>query len=314
MTSNAYCIFNLPNSQQQHVGLRVMVVFILGLIFLSCGVCASDECGKDEDCAVLGWREWGNCQGSCGINATQVRKRTICIDPATVQPLTREHVIEYCNITQITKETRPCQECSQGANHITTGRNLVKCSDNPCVHGACRDTPHGFRCTCPPDYTGLDCGTLKPATTSTAKPATTSTAKPATTSTAKPATTSTAKPATSSGIRCSSNPCLKGSCADTAIGYACICEPSYTGQNCDTLLETETSTLYEFPDWFPYLEYALLTMISMTVLMAAGCVCLKCCQFCGCDSSDDDTEENKRMQRISKFHRQRPRKLSPLEF
>lgn len=81
-----------------------------------------------------------------------------------------------------------------------------------------------------------------------------------------------------------------------------------------SVLETETSTLYEFPDWFPYLEYALLTMISMTVLMAAGCVCLKCCQFCGCDSSDDDTEENKRMQRISKFHRQRPRKLSPLEF
>jgi hypothetical protein len=56
-----------------------------------------------------------------------------------------------------------------------------------------------------------------------------------------------------------------------------------------------TDEEWEFllPEWFPYLEYVLLSFASLIGLMALGCVCLNCCPvFCGKNDDDDDEEDN----------------------
>lgn len=34
---------------------------------------------------------------------------------------------------------------------------VMKCSDSPCRHGACKDTAKGFSCDCPTHYSGQTC-------------------------------------------------------------------------------------------------------------------------------------------------------------
>ena len=34
---------------------------------------------------------------------------------------------------------------------------VMKCSDSPCRHGACKDTAKGFSCDCPTYYSGQTC-------------------------------------------------------------------------------------------------------------------------------------------------------------
>lgn len=59
------------------------------------------------------------------------------------------------------------------------------------------------------------------------------------------------------------------------------------------LSETANSEELLLPKWFPYLEYALLTLVSLTGVMAMGCACLKCCKASGIirDNDDDDDEK-----------------------
>ena len=35
---------------------------------------------------------------------------------------------------------------------------------------------------------------------------------------------------------CVSNPCVNGNCTDMVAGYTCVCDPFWTGTNCDTCL------------------------------------------------------------------------------
>lgn len=67
---------------------------------------------------------------------------------------------------------------------------------------------------------------------------------------------------------------------------------------------------YEFPSWFPYIEYGILTLTSLIIIMTAGCVCRKCCHICGCSSFDDDDDDNdeqrsKRKKEVENSHQLR---------
>lgn len=59
-------------------------------------------------------------------------------------------------------------------------------------------------------------------------------------------------------------------------------------------LETTESQKLLLPTWFPYLEYALLTLVSLTGVMAMGCACLKCCRAVGILKGNDDDDDEKR--------------------
>ena len=60
----------------------------------------------------------------------------------------------------------------------------------------------------------------------------------------------------------------------------------------------ELSEELELPSWFPKLEIAVLTMITLIALMTTGCICLKCCKIFGCVSTDDDDDEKKKKSKM----------------
>ena len=103
----------------------MFIVFLL-LIQL-CYAVYVDNCLPEEECTVKSWREWENCTGNCKNITKQVRKRTICVDFVKVQPFTRENVIQFCNITVPTVETRPCLTCPAGIYNVIT-QKCEKCS------------------------------------------------------------------------------------------------------------------------------------------------------------------------------------------
>ena len=106
---------------------------MLVLLFVVIQLCSAkfDACKPTEECTVKSWREWENCSGNCKNITKQVRKRTICIDFVKVQPFTRENVIQFCNITVPTVETRPCLTCPVGIYNVIT-QKCEKCSK--CCH------------------------------------------------------------------------------------------------------------------------------------------------------------------------------------
>jgi hypothetical protein len=58
------------------------------------------------------------------------------------------------------------------------------------------------------------------------------------------------------------------------------------------ILFTDATNGYSvFPDWLRYLEISWLTLISVIVVLTAGCLCLKCCKLCGYPASDDDNDD-----------------------
>ncbi|XP_062594269.1 neurogenic locus notch homolog protein 1-like [Saccostrea cucullata] len=90
-------------------------------------------------------------------------------------------------------------------------------------------------------------------------------------------------------VTCQDNPCKHGICTDEGITFTCTCDKGYTGTVCDTL-----ETL-ELPESVRYVEYGLLSLVSVIGVMATGCVCLKCCQTFGINKkggTDDDDDEN----------------------
>ena len=103
----------------------MFIVFLL-LIQL-CYAVNVDNCLPVEECTVKSWREWENCSGNCKNITKQVRKKTICVDVLKVQPFTRENVIQFCNITVPTVETRPCLTCPVGIYNVIT-QKCEKCS------------------------------------------------------------------------------------------------------------------------------------------------------------------------------------------
>nr|XP_022338220.1 uncharacterized protein LOC111133825 isoform X1 [Crassostrea virginica] len=203
----------------------MFIVFLL-LIQL-CYVVNAHNCLPEEECTVKSWREWENCSGNCKNITKQVRKRTICVDFEKVQPFTRENVVQFCNITVPTVETRPCQTCPVGIYNVISQKcekcNYVNCRDDPCQQGTCNDTAYGIRCSCYPGYAGFDCGMMIP--------------------------------------------------------------------------RDKTMTQYLLPLWMPPLEYGILTLTTLIIIMAAGCLCLKCCRLCGACSSDDDDDDDEERKR-----------------
>jgi hypothetical protein len=65
------------------------------------------------------------------------------------------------------------------------------------------------------------------------------------------------------------------------------------------VLVTDEEMELLLPEWFPYLEYVLLSLASLIGVMALGCVCLKCCQMFGIkkDDDDDDDEEEDNLEK-----------------
>ena len=109
---------------------------MLVLLFVVIQLCPAkfDTCKPTEECILKSWREWENCTGNCKNTTKQIRKRTICVDFVKVQPLTRENVIKFCNITVPTVETRPCLTCPVGIYNVIT-QKCEKCSK--CCHQIC---------------------------------------------------------------------------------------------------------------------------------------------------------------------------------
>ena len=109
---------------------------MLVLLFVVIQLCPAkfDACKPTEECTVKSWREWENCSGNCKNITKQVRKRTICVDVVKIQPLTRENVIQFCNITVPTVETRPCLTCPFGIYNVIS-QKCEKCSK--CCHQIC---------------------------------------------------------------------------------------------------------------------------------------------------------------------------------
>lgn len=63
---------------------------------------------------------------------------------------------------------------------------------------------------------------------------------------------------------------------------------------------------YEFPSWFHYMEYGILTLTSLIIIMAVGCVCRKYCHICCCSPfGDDDDEQRSKGKKFENSHKLR---------
>uniref|UniRef100_A0A8C9WQH9 Delta-like protein n=1 Tax=Scleropages formosus TaxID=113540 RepID=A0A8C9WQH9_SCLFO len=94
------------------------------------------------------------------------------------------------------------QHCCRTADCITNSRSsslsdVDDCEPNPCGHGGtCHDLLNGFKCSCPPQWTGKTC--------------------------------------LIDANECDSKPCANAnSCRNLIGGYFCDCLPGWRGQNCD---------------------------------------------------------------------------------
>ncbi|XP_062594267.1 uncharacterized protein LOC134255764, partial [Saccostrea cucullata] len=92
-------------------------------------------------------------------------------------------------------------------------------------------------------------------------------------------------------VTCRDDPCKHGTCTDQGTSFLCTCDEKYTGVTCDSPLVPEETSELLLPEWLSYLEYAVVTMVSLTGIMVLGCLCLRCCQVLGV-SDDGDSDED----------------------
>lgn len=91
-------------------------------VFLCSGVVFSDVCDSTTYCTIMTWYSWGGCEGKCGTQTFQIRKRFVCYEAAKIPNPTREKVIKFCNISLSTsfEERRACKYCLYGLYNATT--------------------------------------------------------------------------------------------------------------------------------------------------------------------------------------------------
>ncbi|XP_078338823.1 uncharacterized protein LOC111134166 isoform X3 [Crassostrea virginica] len=343
-------------------GLLLHFAFIFQVLFPSCKA----VCSNHNDCQYFSWQTWSVCYGGnpCS-DSVKMRKRLFCC-PNVVLKQTIERCLKHCNVTDPSEELISigpyCQNTSLSLQHIC--KDVVRCSDNPCKHGTCKDTTSSFVCTCDPGYEGVDCDTRKACSggiscqhggscRDTGSPgfqchctrkyngefcenALTCHDAPClnggictdvgssfqckcpythTGDVCEAALSCSDTPCQNLGtcsgplgnfrcncpptykgdicdtvITCASQPCQHGTCTDSPTGFKCACESSYTGVQCDTDIDQANELL--LPEWFPYLEYTLLSMVSLVGVMAMGCFFLKCCQAFGVIGKKDDDDED----------------------
>ena len=91
-------------------------------VFLCSGMVFSDVCDSTTYCTIMNWHSWGRCEGNCGTQTFQIRKRFVCFDFTKIPNPTREKVLKFCNISlSITlEERRACKYCLYGLYNATT--------------------------------------------------------------------------------------------------------------------------------------------------------------------------------------------------
>ncbi|XP_019631386.1 PREDICTED: neurogenic locus notch homolog protein 2-like [Branchiostoma belcheri] len=89
--------------------------------------------------------------------------------------------------------------------HIEEATTDIKdCTKKGCKHGYCVNQDDGYKCTCPPGWTGHDCK--------------------------------------QDIDECTENSCGHGSCENEDGGYKCTCSHGWTGQNCQRSKRKEKET------------------------------------------------------------------------
>ncbi|XP_062594266.1 neurogenic locus notch homolog protein 2-like [Saccostrea cucullata] len=263
--------------------MDLMKVLLQMFAFYTSTILASD-CSREPECHLFDWKEWGSCTGACGTQSQQ-RERNMCCS-TSVSPHTIENCLKHCKLPSSFKlhESKSCRICENGGTLNISSlsckcdlyhkgdccQDVVKCQDTPCKHGNCTDIASTFTCVCERGYQGPICDTRK---------------------------------LCSQGILCDNG----GTCVDGSIGFKCQCTDRYTGDFCDKALITVEASELRLPEWIQYLEYGVLSMVSLIGLMTLGCVCLKCSRACGVrDNKDDDDYDKekdlrKRRKRIVHF-------------
>uniref|UniRef100_A0A8C4HS43 Delta-like protein n=1 Tax=Dicentrarchus labrax TaxID=13489 RepID=A0A8C4HS43_DICLA len=140
---------------------------------------------------------------------------------ATLQPCLNAGT---CSNTGPDKYHCSCPDGFSGVNCQRGERS--ECLVNPCSHGGtCQDLVHGFKCTCPPQWTGKTCLIgqccfhLPPRVFATLQDG----------------FLLFLSFCLSDANECDDNPCVNAnSCRNLIGGYFCECLPGWTGQNCDT--------------------------------------------------------------------------------
>lgn len=98
--------------------LIVLCVFLCsGVVFTD-----SDVCDSTTYCTIMTWHSWGRCEGKCGTQTFQIRKRFVCVDFTKISNPTRENALKFCNISLSTsfEERRACKYCVYGLYNTTT--------------------------------------------------------------------------------------------------------------------------------------------------------------------------------------------------
>jgi len=101
-----------------------------------------------------------------------------------------------------------------------------RCAPNPCYNGGlCADLNPGFKCTCPPAYTGIHCEVTISLSTTTQSGNCFKQCDP-----------------------CRNNPCsIQGQCFNQTCNPICICNSGYTGTLCNILISSSSSSTTTTP-------------------------------------------------------------------